>query len=96
MAAFANQIPFLELVEAQEVKKVRYRLSGGTPFAKTDIDEVRGNEPQHTVDVLDDMVGLIGQKTTKAQMVIQISVNGDKCNRTLSSAAPTRVLRRTR
>lgn len=35
------QIPFLELVEAHEVKKVRYKLLGGTPFAKTDIDEVR-------------------------------------------------------
>lgn len=35
------QIPFLELVEAEEVKKVRYKLSGGTPFAKTDINEVR-------------------------------------------------------
>lgn len=41
MATIADQIPFLELVEAQEVKKVRYRLLGGTPFAKTDIDEVR-------------------------------------------------------
>lgn len=39
--AFADQIPFLELVEAQEVKKVRYKLLGGTPFAKTNIDEVR-------------------------------------------------------
>lgn len=41
MATIADQIPFLELVEAQEVKKVRYRLLGGTPFAETDIDEVR-------------------------------------------------------
>ncbi|CAN0343330.1 unnamed protein product, partial [Pylaiella littoralis] len=32
-------IPFLELVEAHEVKKVRYKLLGGTPFAKMDIDE---------------------------------------------------------
>lgn len=31
----------MELVEAQEVKKVRYKLWGGTPFAKTDINEVR-------------------------------------------------------
>lgn len=27
------------------MKKVRYKLLGGTPFAKTDIDEVRENEP---------------------------------------------------
>lgn len=47
MAPFTEQIPFLELVEAQEVKKVRYKLLGGTPFAKTDIDEVRKNEPHH-------------------------------------------------
>ncbi|CAM9306949.1 unnamed protein product, partial [Ectocarpus sp. 4 AP-2014] len=32
-------IPFLELVECHEVKKVRYKLLGGTPFAKTDINE---------------------------------------------------------
>lgn len=35
------QIPFLDLAETQEVTKVRYKLLGGTPFAKTDINEVR-------------------------------------------------------
>lgn len=48
-AAF-HQIPFLELVEAHEVKKVRYKLLGGTPFAKTDINEVgriRAYVPTH-------------------------------------------------
>lgn len=35
-----SKIPFTELVLAQEVKKVKYKLSGGTPFAKMDIDEV--------------------------------------------------------
>lgn len=30
----------MELVETQEVKKVKYKLFGGTPFARMDIDEV--------------------------------------------------------
>lgn len=34
------QIPFMELVEMQEVRRIKYKLSGGTPFAKMDIDEV--------------------------------------------------------
>lgn len=35
------QIPFLDLVETQEIRRVRYNLSGGTPFAKASINEVR-------------------------------------------------------
>lgn len=34
------QIPFMELVETQEIRRIKYKLSGGTPFAKMDIDEV--------------------------------------------------------
>ncbi|CAM9771215.1 unnamed protein product, partial [Discosporangium mesarthrocarpum] len=32
-------IPFLDLVTVQEVTRVRYQLSGGTPFAKSDINQ---------------------------------------------------------
>ena len=70
--AFTAQIPFLELVEAQEVKKVRYKLLGGTPFAKTDIQEVRENEPWHAVDVLDDAVGPSRPKIKKAGLAFDI------------------------
>ncbi|CAM9527705.1 unnamed protein product, partial [Choristocarpus tenellus] len=34
-------IPFLDLVSAQEVRKERYKLLGGTPFAKLDINQAR-------------------------------------------------------
>lgn len=56
-------------MEAQEVKKVRYKLLGGTPFAKTDIDEVRENESHHAANVLGDALGLLGRVTTEARRV---------------------------
>lgn len=45
------QIPFIELVETQDVRKVKYKLFGGTPFARVDIDEVMVHNSGSSVTV---------------------------------------------